>query len=58
MEPSDDFICFKCKHFNPIDGCPAFPDGTPIEKIIEKGHDEVYRDQKGDFVFKERTHVI
>lgn len=60
MQPTDEFnICMKCKHFDPINGCPAFPDGIPIERIVEEGHYTIYDDQEGDYVFeKDETPVI
>lgn len=53
MTVTEDFICFRCKHFNVDEpGCKAFED-IPIEKILESGHDQKIEGQKGDFLFEE-----
>ena len=52
MSPVD-LICLRCIHFTPFElGCKAFKE-IPVERIVMKGHDHVYRDQIGKFVFEE-----
>jgi hypothetical protein len=49
-----ELICFKCKHFRPIEGgCDAFPEGIP--SIITEGeneHSEPLPEQENDIVFQ------
>lgn len=51
-----DLICFKCKHFRPIEGgCEAFPDGIPDE-LTEGGvdtHDKPLFGQDNAILFEE-----
>lgn len=48
-----DLICLRCIHFTPFElGCKAFKE-IPVERIVMKGHNHVYRDQIGKFVFEE-----
>jgi hypothetical protein len=49
-----DLICFKCKHFRPIEGgCEAFGDDIPDEITSgENEHKVPLRDQKNTIVFE------
>ena len=49
-----DLICFKCKHFDFINGgCAAFPDGIPDEITSgENEHSKPIYDQENDIVFE------
>lgn len=52
MTPTEDFLCFKCKHANMLgDGCAAF-DNIPVHKIATKGHSKVYKGQKAPVIFE------
>lgn len=49
---TDDFICFKCKHWSDFSlGCKAFPEGIPDEITLTNKHDEPLEGQKNDLVF-------
>jgi len=44
--------CLNCKH-QLLTGCKAYPDGIPLEfSEGEKIHNEIEKDQVGNFVFK------
>ena len=52
-------ICFGCDHFcdnnddGLLEGCRAFPDGIPTEKIGAKhSHDKKLKNQNNEFVYK------
>ncbi len=49
-----DLICFKCKHFNWVEGgCNAFPEGIPEEITSgENEHTEPLEGQKNDILFE------
>lgn len=49
-----DLICFKCKHFRPIEGgCEAFGDDIPDEITSgENEHKVPLRDQENTIVFE------
>lgn len=55
MQPID-FICFKCKHFDVINGgCKAFPDGIPDEITMgENSHIFPLKQQQNNIVFEPR----
>ncbi len=48
-----DLVCFRCKHFNRIEGgCAAFGDDIPEEITSgENVHSEPLPNQKNDIVF-------
>jgi hypothetical protein len=54
MSENNKAICFSCKHFNPITGCPAFPvDGIPEEILLRQNdHSEIIPGQFGTFIFE------
>lgn len=52
MTDTKDFICFRCKHWNPFaGGCEAFPDGIPDEILLRNKHGEPLPEQGNDFDF-------
>lgn len=53
MEPTDNFICFKCKHWKKfIGGCDAF-DEIPDEITSgENDHSKPLPEQENDIVFE------
>jgi hypothetical protein len=54
MSPnSEDFICFKCKHFKEITGgCSAFPEDIPFGMGVLFQHNKPLPDQTNDIVFE------
>jgi len=46
-------ICFKCIHWNDLDGCEAFPDGIPDGILMNNEHSRPLPGQDNDFVFQE-----
>jgi hypothetical protein len=51
---TEDFICFKCRHFRKISGgCDAFPENIP-DSIAKEGepHDVPLPGQGNDIVFE------
>lgn len=57
MSENNNAICFSCKHFNPITGCPAFPEtGIPEEILLgENDHSKIIPGQVGKFIFEPLT---
>lgn len=54
MTDTKDFICFRCKHWNPFaGGCEAFPDGIPDEILLRNKHGEPLPEQGNDLIFEE-----
>lgn len=50
---NDDLICFRCKHFDVIGGCEAFPDGIiPDVVLATNEHDQPLMDQDNKKVFE------
>ena len=54
MEPTSNFICFKCKNYDDIMGCSAFPDGIPNEIIMSNVHDKPLPNQENNLIFEKR----
>lgn len=53
MTPTDNFICFRCKHFKEISGgCDAFKT-IPVQDILDNGHSKPLKGQDNDIVFEE-----
>lgn len=55
MTTTRNLICFKCKHYTPLEGgCKAFDD-IPNEILLENDHSKPLPDQKNDIVFEKGT---
>ncbi len=55
MSEAINLICFKCKHFDPMEfGCKAFPgdDGIPQEILDSNRHDKPLPEQENSLVFE------
>jgi hypothetical protein len=53
MTDTIDLICYKCKHFTPLEGgCEAFPEGIPDEILRTNEHSKPLADQKNSIVFE------
>ena len=54
MSENNNAICFRCKHFDPFTGCPAFPEyGIPEEILLdENDHSKPLPEQKNNIVFE------
>jgi hypothetical protein len=48
QEPSQ---CNSCKHFKGFGICPAFPDGIPVEIVLNQvKHDDPLEGQEGELI--------
>jgi hypothetical protein len=55
-----DLVCFKCKHFDYINGgCTAFPDGIPDEITSgENEHAKSLPEQENNIVFEPKNDIV
>jgi hypothetical protein len=51
MTQTINLICFRCKNYENIIGCPAFPEGIPDEILLTNEHSEIIEGQIGKFIF-------
>jgi hypothetical protein len=52
MTTTIDLICHRCKHWAPITGCVAFPDGIPDEILVTNKHNKPLPKQTDDLIFE------
>lgn len=55
MTTTRNLICFKCKHFTPLEGgCKAFDD-IPNKILLENDHSKPLKGQGNNIVFEKGT---